>query len=42
MCLQEYFLEDAYRGLFEAELGREYDFIVRGVRCDAIHVCVGG
>lgn len=28
ICLQEYFLEDAYRALFEAELGREYEFIV--------------
>lgn len=28
ICLQEYFLEDSYRALFEAELGREYEFIV--------------
>jgi hypothetical protein len=28
VCLQEYFLEDSYRGLFEAELGQEYEFIV--------------
>lgn len=28
ICLQEYFLEERYRGLFEAELGRHYDFIV--------------